>query len=429
MGTPVNTESRSGSSRFPAIQGILWFNTFVLVYTPLVALYGMLYVPLQRATAIWAFFYYVLSMIGVTAGILWSHRAYNASTPLRLFLVLAGGSAVQGSAYWWARRHRSHHRYTDTDQDPYNSKRGLLWTHVGWMVFKTIDVRPGRVDVSDLLADRIVQWQHRWYPAVLLALGYFAPAAIPGLLWGDWLGGFCYACGLRMTIGHHSVFCVNSLAHYIGSAPYDDKLSPRDHFISAVLTMGEGYHNFHHQFPMDYRNAFRWYQFDPTKWFIALCGALGFATNLRRFPSNEVEKGAYTMKLKELKATQDQLKWPTPVEKLPVVSWDTFQKESSPGGRVLILVSGFIHDVTAFVDEHPGGRNHLIANTGKDMTASFFGGVYDHSNAAHNLLAMMRVGILAGGVECLGEEHDAVPPAQRYQIVSASSKLEVNCSS
>ncbi|KAH9852498.1 delta 9-fatty acid desaturase protein [Lenzites betulinus] len=423
MGTPVNSPSRSGGS-FPKIEGVYWFNTNVLIFTPLIALYGILYVPLQRPTAIFAFVYYVISMIGVTAGYhrLWSHRAYNASAPLRLFLALTGGSAVQGSAYWWARRHRSHHRYTDTDQDPYNSKRGLLWTHIGWMMFKTTDVSSGKVDVSDLIADRIVQWQHRNYLLVLSTLGYFAPAAIPGMLWGDWLGGFCYASCLRMTIGHHSVFCVNSLAHYIGSAPYDDKLTPRDHFVSAVLTMGEGYHNFHHQFPMDYRNAYRWYQFDPTKWFIALCGALGFATNLRRFPSNEVEKGAYTMRLKELRATQEQLKWPTPVEKLPVVSWDTFQSEAKAGGRILILVSGFIHDVSAFLDEHPGGRTHLTANSGKDMTASFFGGVYDHSNAAHNLLAMMRVGILAGGVECLGEDHDhdATPPSQRYQIIPAS---------
>ena len=87
--------------------------------------------------------------------------------------------------------------------------------------------------------------------------------------------------------------------------------------------MGEGYHNFHHQFPMDYRNAFLWYQYDPTKWFIALCGWLRLATNLRVFPSNEIEKGALSMKLKFLKELQDALEWPVAPEKLPVVSWET----------------------------------------------------------------------------------------------------------
>jgi cytochrome b involved in lipid metabolism len=87
--------------------------------------------------------------------------------------------------------------------------------------------------------------------------------------------------------------------------------------------MGEGYHNFHHQFPMDYRNAFRWYQYDPTKWFIATCYFLGLASHLRVFPSNEVEKGALSMKLKELKTVQDSLVWPCWSRDLPVVTWET----------------------------------------------------------------------------------------------------------
>jgi hypothetical protein len=53
--------------------------------------------------------------------------------------------------------------------------------------------------------------------------------------------------------------------------------------------------------------------------------------------------------------------------------------------RPLILISGFIHDVGTFVDEHPGGPHLLIKFIGKDATTAFFGGVYDHSNAAHNV--------------------------------------------
>jgi stearoyl-CoA desaturase (delta-9 desaturase) len=87
--------------------------------------------------------------------------------------------------------------------------------------------------------------------------------------------------------------------------------------------MGEGYHNFHHQFPMDYRNAFLWYQYDPTKWFIALCATVGLANNLKRFPSNEIAKGRLAMKLKDLKKIQDGLDWPLVIEELPVVSWET----------------------------------------------------------------------------------------------------------
>jgi stearoyl-CoA desaturase (delta-9 desaturase) len=67
----------------------------------------------------------------------------------------------------------------------------------------------------------------------------------------------------------------------LGETPFDDKHTPRDHFTTALVTIGEGYHNFHHQFPMDYRNAIKWYQYDPTKWFIWACQQLGLASHLK----------------------------------------------------------------------------------------------------------------------------------------------------
>ena len=94
--------------------------------------------------------------------------------------------------------------------------------------------------------------------------------------------------------------------------------------------MGEGYHNFHHQFPMDYRNAIRWYQFDPTKWFIAACAALRLATHLHVFPENEISKGVLAMQLKRLKRTQEAIRWPQQVEDLPVVSWESCEPPPLP---------------------------------------------------------------------------------------------------
>jgi stearoyl-CoA desaturase (delta-9 desaturase) len=58
-----------------------------------------------------------------------------------------------------------------------------------------------------------------------------------------------------------------------------------------------------------------------------------------------------------------------------------------------------IHDVSGFVEDHPGGRSLIKSAVGKDATGLFNGGVYEHSNAAHNLLSTMRVGVLRGGQE------------------------------
>ncbi|KAF7324722.1 Acyl-CoA desaturase [Mycena kentingensis (nom. inval.)] len=362
-------EPRAATDRrgFPPIVGVRWFNVAVLLITPLVGLYGLVFVPVQRKTAAFAVAYYLFSMFGITAvqGFhrLWSHRSYDASMPLQIFLILGGTSAVQGSAYWWAKGHRAHHRWqvstrprsrfsedirTDTDKDPYDSLRGLLWTHVGWILFKS-KLKAGPADISDLARDPLIQFTHRNYFLLAGLFGYVVPAVIP-MLWGDPRGGMCYAAALRLTVAHHCTFAINSIADSTiwGRLPTTMR--------SVLVTM-----------------------FSP--WFIATCKILGLASNLRRFSSNEIAKGALTMKLKELKRVQDSIRWAK--EDLPVVSWEEFQDASAR--TPLILISGFIHDVSTFLDEHPGGTAHLMKGTGKDMTAEFVGGVYRHSNAAHNI--------------------------------------------
>lgn len=135
---------------------------------------------------------------------LWSHRSYTASVPLRLFLLSGGSSAVQGSCLWWAKAHRSHHRYTDSDLDPYNSNRGLLWTHVGWILFKTRSkTGVGSVDIGDLKRDPLIRWQHSWYFLLAVTWGLLVPTLVCGLAWEDWKGGLCIAGAARLTLAHH----------------------------------------------------------------------------------------------------------------------------------------------------------------------------------------------------------------------------------
>ncbi|KDQ65100.1 hypothetical protein JAAARDRAFT_28764 [Jaapia argillacea MUCL 33604] len=397
---------------------IRWFNLIVVATTPLVVLYGTYTTPLTRNTFAFCVFYYVFNMLGITAGYhrLWSHRSYTASIPLELFLACGGSGAVQGSIQWWSRGHRSHHRYTDTDLDPYGAQHGLLYTHIGWMVVKPT-IKPGRVDIEDLKKNPVVKWQHEWYFILAAIWGLVVPTVVPGYFWGDWWGGWYFAGFARMVAVHHSTFCVNSIAHYLGSTPYSDAHSPRDHLITAILTLGEGYHNFHHQFPSDYRNAVRWYQYDPTKWFIRACNAFGFAHNLQRFRESEVRKCRLYMEVKRVKQAQDEIErrwgWGKTVDDLEIWTWERYQ--SSAQKRPLVLVSGFIHDVTEFLAQHPGGQKILQAYVGKDATSAFCGGVYQHSDAARNLLATQRIAILDGGMEVV--QQSALPPCRKLQII------------
>lgn len=106
-----------------------------------------------------------------------------------------------------------------------------------------------------------------------------------------------------------------------------------------------GYHNFHHEFPSDYRNAIEWWQYDPTKWFIWINKKIGLAYNLKQFRSNEIEKGRVQQQQKKLDQQRHRLDWGVPLEQLPVMEWDDYVDQCK-NGRALISVAGVVHDIS-----------------------------------------------------------------------------------
>ncbi|KAF9317383.1 hypothetical protein BG003_000840 [Podila horticola] len=378
-----------------------WKHVIGLGVTPLLAFYGLLTTEIQTKTLIWAIVYYFATGLGITAGYhrLWAHRAYTAGPAMSFALALLGAGAVEGSIKWWSRGHRAHHRWTDTEKDPYSAHRGLFHSHLGWMLIKRPNWKIGHADVDDLTKSKLVQWQHKNYLLLMPLMGMVLPTVVAGLGWGDWRGGFFFAAMLRLVFVHHATFCVNSLAHWLGDSPFDDRHTPRDHFITAFLSLGEGYHNFHHQFPQDYRNAIRFYQYDPTKWLIATCSFFGLASHLKTFPENEVRKGQLQMIEKRAMDRKAQLQWGTPIADLPILSFEEFQDQVKTNGKKWTLLEGVVYDVAEFMTDHPGGEKYLKMALGKDMTAAFNGGMYDHSNAARNLLSLMRVAVVEYGGE------------------------------
>jgi len=201
---------------------------------------------------------------------------------------------------------------------------------------------------------------------------------------------------------HHSTFCVNSVAHYFGEHTFDDDRSPRDHIITALLTFGEGYHNFHHEFPNDYRNGIQWYHYDPTKWLIGTLRAIGCASGLKVFPKNEIKRGVLFMREKKLAELRRQIVGPSDEKVLPAMTWEQYVSACKVDGKQLVVVDGLVHDVTRFIPTHPGGEMILKAYVGTDATATFKGRtdpvVYKHSHAAENLLSNMRIARIEGPI-------------------------------
>jgi stearoyl-CoA desaturase (Delta-9 desaturase) len=76
----------------------------------------------------------------------------------------------------------------------------------------------------------------------------------------------------------------------VGIQPYTDENTARDNAVVALLTFGEGYHNFHHMFAHDYRNGVRWWQWDPSKWLIYAMQWVGLTTELKRVPWFKIQR-------------------------------------------------------------------------------------------------------------------------------------------
>lgn len=264
---------------------ILWLNVLFLGGTLLVAAVGAPWYLATRGLgwpeALTFAGLWLAVGLSVTGGYhrLFAHRTYQASWPVRLMYLVFGAAALENSVLNWCADHRVHHSNVDHERDPYNIQKGFWWAHMGWIFFEGNP--PGRGVVRDLMEDPLVVWQDRWYALIGLAVAFGIPLVV-GLATGHVLGCLLIGGVLRVVVSHHGTFFINSLCHMVGRQPYSREHSARDSAVMAVLAFGEGYHNFHHSFPFDYRNGIKGWHFDPAKWAIWGMSALGLAGDLRR---------------------------------------------------------------------------------------------------------------------------------------------------
>jgi stearoyl-CoA desaturase (delta-9 desaturase) len=223
----------------------------------------------------------VITSLSITGGYhrLFSHRTYDANPLFKILYLLFGAGAIQNSALIWCTEHRRHHRFVDTDQDPYSINKGFFFAHIGWILLKEDPRFAGQYE-EDLKKDKLVLLQHKYYFPIAIAVSFLFPMAV-GAYFGHMWGGLIIGGFLRVFITSHCTFLINSAAHFWGTQPYTDKNTAKDNFLLAFFTYGEGYHNFHHKFQSDYRNGIKWYDWDPTKWIIYGMSKLGFASRLK----------------------------------------------------------------------------------------------------------------------------------------------------
>jgi len=310
----IQTEGEEGVSQNYRSDGtISWPTTLFIGLTPIIALVGVIahtmvfgisWIDLVTLLA----FYLVIGM-AVTAGYhrCFAHRSYEARWPLRLGYAIMGAAAIEHSAIVWSATHRTHHTHSDTEGDPHSSRKGMYWAHMGWMF---INEKPPLAKVPDLMKDPILRWQNRhiWKITILAsfglplvvgaAIGAFTPTK--GDILARMLGCFVWAGLVRIVLIHHTTWLINSAAHWVGRQPYTSEDSSKDNEFVALLTLGEGYHNFHHAFQGDYRNGVRWWQYDPTKWWIKFNTFIGMTHSLKRAPKRAIQTARADQRWREL---------------------------------------------------------------------------------------------------------------------------------
>ncbi len=222
---------------------------------------------------------WVSGSLGIGMGYhrLLTHRGYKTPKWVEYFLTLCGTLALEGGPIFWVATHRIHHQLTDVPGDPHSPIDGKWWSHMGWILSGRSmhhDTTTLARYVPDLAKDRFHVWITKYHYVPLTALGLIL-LALGGWKWVLW-GIF-----LRVVIGLHSTWAVNSATHMWGSRRFATKDLSTNNWLVAMFTFGEGWHNNHHAHPTSARHGLRWYELDMNWYGIWILKKLGLAKQIR----------------------------------------------------------------------------------------------------------------------------------------------------
>ncbi|CAL8118625.1 unnamed protein product [Orchesella dallaii] len=240
----------------------------------------------RTSTILFELLFGYIAGMGITVGChrYWTHKTFKANLPLQIILMTMQTMSNQYPIRKWSLDHRIHHKYTDTNADPHNSTRGFWFSHIGWLLLPKhpdLQKKLKTFDMPDLENDPIVRFQSRWYWTLTAIIHFIIPICIFRYFWGLSMIHCIAANYRRYLVSLHITWCVNSVAHIWGDKPYDKNITPAENSWVSFLAAGEGWHNYHHTFPWDYKAAELGWKINPSTMFIDFFAWLGWAYDLK----------------------------------------------------------------------------------------------------------------------------------------------------
>jgi stearoyl-CoA desaturase (delta-9 desaturase) len=250
------------------------------------ALAALFFFTWQRLTVMLALYVLAINVgIGMCYHRLLTHRGYQAPKWLEYAMSICATLSLEGGPIFWVATHRVHHQHSDREGDPHTPREGGWWAHIGWIVWgNAMHAQTGLLAryVPDLESNRFYVWlsKYHWIPlatsgVLLFGLGWLAggwKSAVGMVLWGAFL---------RVTLGLHATWLVNSATHLWGSRRFKTRDDSRNNWWVALFTGGEGWHNNHHAYPVSARHGIAWYEIDINYWGIWLLSKLGLVRKIQ----------------------------------------------------------------------------------------------------------------------------------------------------